>query len=132
MESRFLWKRLSWPLQAVVWLFAFYIAWNLFPHGYEKLAPTEGIINFFTSLGLPVWLVYVVGVIEVLAPIIMFAPQISYYGAVSVFIVMGFATYYSGAANSVTYISAFLALIVAVLTRPGFLRKKPKITKISV
>lgn len=102
------------------------------PNGYSKLLQEQGLIDFFASLGLPLYLMIAVGVVEVFGPVLMLIPQVSFYGATPVFVVMSFATYYNGGSDSVTYISAFLALLIAVLTRPGILRKKQSITKISI
>lgn len=132
MESRFLWKRLSWPLQIVVWIFAIFISVNIIDNGYDKLIQEQGLVDYFASLGFSIPIMMTVGTVEVVGPFLMLIPRISFYGAVPVFIVMCTATYYNAGSDSVTYISAFLALIVAVLTRPGLLRKKPEITKVSI
>lgn len=123
--------RLSWPIQVVVWIFAFYIAWNLVSRGYSKLQLNENTIQFFASLTYPVWVLIMVGVVELAAPFLLFLPRVNFYGAVPIVVVMGFASYHSSW-DSVPIIIGFLALIIAILTRPGLLRKKPMITKVSI
>lgn len=130
MNPVFVWKRLSLPLQIVVWLLAFYVAWNVIPNGYGKLADGSGF-GIFESNNLPYWLFIIVGVIEVFGSLAMFIPKISFYGAFPLFVVMSSASYFNGW-NTATIVYAVFALIIAILMRPGFFRKKPEITKISI
>lgn len=130
MESRFFGKRLSWPLQILVWALSLYVAWMVIPKGYGKLADYSAL-GFFESLGLSFEVMIAVGIVEVFGVLMMFIPRISFYGATSVFIVLSFAAYYDGGLPS-TIALVIISLIVAVLTRPGILRKKPEITKVSI
>jgi len=140
METRFLWKRISWPSQIIVWLFSFYIAWNLIPAGFQKLLSESSQISLFESLSIPLFLLIIVGIVEILGPVLMFIPKVSFYGSSSVFVVMSCATYLTRSNFSLSLESilspplliAIISLIIAVLTRPGLLRKKPNITKISI
>lgn len=130
--NQFLGKRLSWPIQIVVWIFALYIAWNIMDNGYEKLLQTPEIIAFFQSLGLPIWIMIATGIVETVGAALLFLPWISFYAAVAVTVVMATATYFNAGSDWVTINSLVLAVIIAIFTRPGFLRKKPIITKISI
>ena len=125
-------KRLSWPVQIVLWIFAFYIAWNIMDNGYAKLMQDPGTMQFFESIGLPAYAMMAAGVVEFVGPILLFLPWVSFYAAAAVAVVMATATYYNGSSDWVTINSLVLAIIIAIFTRPGFLRKKPIITKITI
>jgi len=131
MESRLLSKKLSWPIQIVIWLFAFYIAWNVIPHGYQKLMMDPGVVGFFNSIGVPVYGMIAAGIVEVFGSLLLFIPRISFYGAVPLIVVMLTAGYYSNW-DMVTVTAAFLSAVIAVLSKPRFLGKRPEITKISI
>jgi uncharacterized membrane protein YphA (DoxX/SURF4 family) len=131
MKSRFLDKNVSLPLQIIVWLFAFYLAWKIVPKGFDKLEDIAKTIDFFAKLGYPAFLAYVVGVLEIIAPLAIFIPRISFYGAVPTAVIM-FVASYSVNWNTNPLTLGIIALIIAILTRPGYLRKKAQITKISI
>ncbi|MDP2690884.1 MAG: DoxX family protein [bacterium] len=129
MKNRFFWNRLPWVQQIAVWALDFYVAWNVLPRGYQKLMNLEKTTGFFVGLGLPSWLAAIVGALEIIAPLLMFIPQTAYYAAVTLFVIMVSAAYYSNWGTLPLTLAA-ISLIVAILTRPGFLRKAAKITKI--
>ncbi|MDP3976272.1 MAG: DoxX family membrane protein [bacterium] len=130
--NSFLWgKRASWPLQIAVWLLAFYVAWNMIPAGWPKLMAYNSDVNMFEGFGLPQWLVVVVGAVEVFAPLLLFIPQVSFYGALPLVIVMAAATYYSGGHHMAITLGV-LSLIIAIVIRPGWLKKKPIVTTIHI
>src|SRR5690606_35997410 len=134
MESRFWNPYVGKIVQVVLLALSFYVAWYVVPRGYGKLTNIPGTISFFATLGFPAFLVYVVGVLEILGPVLMLIPRISFYGAVPTFVIMLTA---SISTNDISFSSlplklAVVSLIVAFLARPGYLRKKKKITKISI
>lgn len=130
MESRFLDKRVSLPFQILVWALSFYVAWYVVPKGYEKLMDIPGTIEFFAKLGFPAFMAYVVGILEIAAPIAMLIPRLSFYGAVPTTVIMLVASY-SMSWNTWPMALGVLSLVVAIIARPGYLRKKQVITKIS-
>lgn len=130
MESRFLDKRVSLPFQILVWAVAFYVAWYVVPKGYDKLMDVPGTIEFFAKLGFPAFLAYVVGVLEIAGPLMMLVPRLAFYGAVPTAVIL-FVASYSMSWNTWPLTLAALSLVVAIIARPGYLRKKQVITKIS-
>lgn len=130
MKSRVWGKRLSWPLQILVWALTLYVAYNLVPMGYGKVADFQ-MYDFFEQLGFPFWLFMTVGIIEIAGPILMLVPKLSFYAAVPTFAVMLSASYFNGWTTN-TIIFAVVALAIAILMRPGFLKKRPSITTISI
>lgn len=115
----------------VLWFFAFYSAWKLIPAGYTKWANPADSLTFFEGMGYGAVIFWAVTVIELVFPLGLFFHKISFYAASSIAVVMAFASYHSGwALDPITL--TVLALLIAVLTRPQFLRKKAKITKISI
>lgn len=130
--NQFLGKRLSWPIQIVVWIFALYIAVSIIDNGYAKLTQDPGTIQFFESIGVPFSAMMAAGIVEVVGSILLFVPWISFYAAVAVAVVMATATYFNVGSDWVTINSLVLAIIIAIFSRPGFLRKKPIITKITI
>ena len=132
MNSWFLGKRLPWLQQIAVWIFAFYVSWNIVDNGYQKLTLDPDTSSFFLSIGLPIKAMVMAGIVEVFGSLLLFIPQISFYAAIPVFLVMGTASYYNQASDPVTMISAVSALIIALLSRPPLLRKNSPITKIIV
>lgn len=130
MESRFLDKRVSLPLQILVWALSFYVAWYVVPKGYEKLMDIPGTMQFFASLNIPGYFAYIVGALEMAGPLMMLIPRLSFYGAVPTTVIMLMASY-SMSWNTWPMALGVLALVVAIIARPGYLRKKQVITKIS-
>lgn len=130
MESRFLDKRVSLPFQILVWALSFYVAWYVVPKGYDKLLDIPGTIEFFAKLGFPAFLAYVVGVLEIAGPLLMLIPRLSFYGAVPTAVIL-FVASYSMNWNTWPMTLAVLSLVVAIIARPAYLRKKKTITKIS-
>lgn len=131
MESQLLGKSLSMPLKIIIWLLSFYIAWNLIPQGYLKLTLDPSTVQFFESLQLPRVALIGSGIVEVVGSISLFFPPVSFYGALPIVAVMLAATYYNGGLIT-TILMGLFALIISIITRPKFLRKKIEITKISV
>jgi uncharacterized membrane protein YphA (DoxX/SURF4 family) len=131
MESRFWDKNVGKVLQVFVWILAFYVAWYVVPKGYEKLIDIPATMTFFGTLGIPGYMAYISGIAELAGPILMLVPRLAFYGAVPVSINMFVASYSTGW-HTWPLTLAVLALIVAVITRPGFLRKQKVITKISI
>jgi uncharacterized membrane protein YphA (DoxX/SURF4 family) len=130
MESRVWGKRLSWPLQILVWALTLYIAYYLVPAGYGKVFDFQ-FYSFFEELGLPFWLFITVGIVEIAGPLLMLVPKLSFYAALPTVAVMASASYFNGwSIDTISY--AVIALIVAILMRPGFLKKSPPITTISI
>lgn len=132
MNSRFLGKRIAWLQQIAVWIMAFYISWNIVDNGYQKLTLDPNTFSFFESMGLPVSAMVMTGAVEVFGSLLLFIPQVSFYAALPVTLVMATASYYNQASDPVTIISAVFALIIAILSRPPVFRKNPPITKIIV
>lgn len=131
MESRFWDKNVGKVLQIFLWIITFYVAWYVVPKGYEKLVDIPGTMEFFMSLGIPGYMAYVSGVIELLGPLMMFVPRLAFYGAAPVTINMLVASY-STEWHTWPLTLAVLSLIVAIIARPAYLRKKKQITKISI
>lgn len=130
MESRFLDKRVSLPFQILVWVLSFYVAWYVVPKGYEKLMDIPGTMQFFASLNIPGYFAYIVGVLEIAGPLMMLVPRLAFYGAVPTAVIL-FVASYSMSWNTWPLTLAALSLVVAIIARPGYLRKKQVITKIS-
>jgi uncharacterized membrane protein YphA (DoxX/SURF4 family) len=130
MESRVWGKRLSWPLQILVWALTLYVAYKLVPAGYGKVFDFQGA-DFFEQLGLPFWIFVSCGVVELAGPLLMLVPKVSFYAALPTAVVMAAASFYNGWLAE-TIILALICLVVAVLMRPGFLKKSPPITTISI
>ncbi|MGE3278881.1 MAG: DoxX family protein [Candidatus Altimarinota bacterium] len=131
MESRFWDKNVGKVLQIFLWIIAFYVAWYVVPKGYEKLVDIPGTMEFFISLGIPGSLASVSGIVELVGPLMMLVPRLAFYGAVPVTINMLVASYSVGW-NTWPLTLAVLSLIVVIIARPSFLRKKKQITKISI
>ncbi len=132
MKSRLWGKRLSIPLQVLVWIAVLVIAYYVMPKGYEKVFDyTNGPLDFFTSLGLSFWILMVVGVLEIVSPIMMLIPRVSFYGAVPLAVIMFTASYYVGWATTPLLLGV-ASLVVAFLMRPAFLKKAPTVTTVSV
>lgn len=131
MEHRFFGNRLPWIQQIMIWIFCLYIAWDIMDNGYGKLIQEPGITTFFAELEFSVFIMQAVGVVEFFGPLLLFIPQISFYMAFPIMVVMATASYYNSW-NSETLIPLFLSLIIAYLSRPGFLKPKKIITMISV
>lgn len=132
MNSRFLGKRLPWLQQIAVWILAFYISWNIVDNGYQKLTLDPNTSAYFESIGVPVAAMIMAGAVEVFGSLLLFIPQVSFYLAPAVTLVMATASYYNQASDPVTIISAVFALIIGILSRPPVFRKSPPITKIIV
>ena len=124
-------KHISLPVQIGIWIIAFYVAWYVVPKGYEKLMDIPGTIEFFVGLGIPAYFAYIVGVLELACPILMLIPRLAFYGAVPLTVVL-FTASFNMNWNTWPMTLAALSLIVAILARPGYLKKKPTITKISI
>ena len=118
-------------MKILIWILAVIVAVIVIPKGIDKYSALEATIGFFGGLGYPAWLVYVVGTLEIAAPLLMFLPRLSFYGALPLFVIMCFASYHSGW-NTTPMAVGLLSLFVALTTRPGILRKKPQITKIEI
>ncbi|MDF2378936.1 MAG: hypothetical protein P1V18_01785 [Candidatus Gracilibacteria bacterium] len=128
--------RASWPTQMIVWFFAAYCAFVMVGSGFGKVMAPEAFGSY------PIWLMWIVGLIEVVGPLMMFVPRTSFYGAAPVAVVMAVASYHAMSFMEVTTflgymqmpptIAAILALIVAIVMRPDCLRKKAPIIKVSV
>lgn len=118
-------------MKIVFWILAVVVAAMVIPKGIDKFTALESSISYFAGLGLPVALVYAVGVVEIAGPLLMFVPRANFYGAFPLFVVMAFASYFSGW-NTTPIGVGLLCLFVAVMTRPDLLRKKAEITKISI
>jgi len=131
MESRLLGPQQNKVLKIVFWILAVIVAAMVIPKGVDKFSALEGTIGYFAGLGLPAALVYAVGVIEIAGPLVMFVPRANFYGAFPLFVVMAFASYFSGW-NTTPIGIGLLCLFVALMTRPAILRKKAEITKISI
>lgn len=130
MESRLWGKRLSWPLQIVVWALSLYVAWNLVPMGYGKVFDYQ-MMSFFQDLGLPFWVFIASGIVEFAGPLLMFVPKVSFYAALPTAVVMAGASFYNGWSMETLLYTAII-LVIAVLMRPGFLKKQPTVTTISI
>lgn len=117
--------RASWPVQIVVWFFAAYVAWSLVSLGYGKIMDPQAKFMF------PAWVMMIVGIVEVVGPLMMFIPRTAFYGSLPVAVVMGVAWVMTGLVMP-HLVLIVLSLIVAYVMRPDYLRKKAPITKISV
>jgi len=131
MESRFWDKNVGKVLQIFLWILTFYVAWYVVPKGYEKLVDIPGTMEFFMSLGIPGYMAYASGIVELVGPLMMFVPRLAFYGAVPVTINMLVASYSTGW-HTWPLTLAILSLIVAIIARPAYLRKRKQITKISI
>ena len=69
------------PSVAAVWLLSLYLIYNFLPRAYMKLTSADMMFGAFASWGYPSWLVYVVGVLELVAPLILLVPRVAKFGA---------------------------------------------------
>lgn len=69
------------PSVAAVWLLSLYLIYDFLPRAIMKLTGPDMLFQAFAGWGYPSWLVYVVGVIELVAPLTLLVPRIAKYGA---------------------------------------------------
>ncbi len=131
MASPLLGKKLGKVMTYVLWFFAFYITWKLVPAGYGKWMDPTTSLGFFESMGYGAAIFWAVTIIELVVPFGLFFHKISFYAASSITVVMAFASFHSGWDFNPLSLTV-LALIIAIMTRPQFLRKTAKITKITI
>jgi hypothetical protein len=112
----------------------YYLAWM---HGVPKLQADPGLVSFFTdTIGFGVVAMYVAGIAETFGPILMLHWKTSFWGALLVLVNSLTASYvvYSLGNGFDTKLVVIIVVtaIVAWMMRPGFLRKAPEVTTVSV
>jgi hypothetical protein len=126
-------SKMYWGISVVVALYLLYKV--SYAEGLAKLQAAPGNIEFFNSLGFGIIGMYLSGFGEVFGPILMLHWKTSFYGAMLIavnFSVATYAIYSGGQSNVMLFVFLALGLVVAWLMRPGFLRKTPEITTVSV
>lgn len=69
------------PSVAAVWLLSLYLIYNFLPYAYMKLTSADTLFGTFASWGYPSWLVYVVGIVELVGPLMLLVPRVARFGA---------------------------------------------------
>ena len=125
-------SRVFWGVSILVGLVLLYKVSYL--HGIGKLTDAERLVGFFgQALGFGIWSVYLAGAGEVVGPLLMLYWRTAFWGGFLTAVPMAvasFVVYQSGSFPLETLIYFGMSALVMWMMRPGFLRKKPEITKV--
>jgi putative oxidoreductase len=112
------------------WVVAVLLALAFLGAGFTKLSSQPMMVTEFTAFGLPMWFMYVTGVIEVVSAVLVLIPRLSGIGAALLVCVMVGAlvahiSHGQAAMIGVPVVLLVLAIVLGTLrgwSRPGTLR----------
>ena len=112
-------------VDALLWLFALFLAWVFIRQGVAKFSDTSGWARAFRVWHFPVWFRVLIGVLETSAALLLLTRRTAFAGAVIVILVMlgAMGTHvYWGQPRQVTseILPLFLATMVAIGRRKSF------------
>jgi uncharacterized membrane protein YphA (DoxX/SURF4 family) len=117
-------------LEAVLWIFALFLAWIFIRQGIAKFDDTSGWAQAFRTWHFPVWFRILIGVLETSAALLLLWKRTAFAGAAIIIVVMlgAMATHvYWGRPGQVTseILPLFLSTMVALGRRKSFLLFPP-------
>lgn len=117
-------------LDAVLWVFALFLAWVFIRQGTAKFSDTSGWARAFRVWHFPVWFRVLIGVLETSAALLLLTRRTAFAGAVIIILVMlgAMSTHlYWGQSRQVTseILPLFLATMVAIGRRKSFFLFRP-------
>lgn len=117
--------------EAVLWVFALFLAWIFFRQGIAKFDETSGWATAFRTWHFPVWFRILIGVLETSAALLLLWKRTAFAGAVIIMVVMlgAMGTHvYWGRPGQVTseVLPLVLSAIVALGRRKSFLLHWPR------
>ncbi len=76
------------PSVAAVWLLSLYLIYDFLPRAFMKLSGPDMLFQAFAGWGYPTWFVYVIGAVELIAPLMLLVPRIAKFGAAILAVLM--------------------------------------------
>jgi uncharacterized membrane protein YphA (DoxX/SURF4 family) len=129
-------NRRTLALEAVLWLFALFLAWIFIRQGLAKFSDTSGWSNAFRAWHFPVWFRLLIGSLEVAAAALLLTPRTALAGAAIIIVVMlgGMGTHlYWGHPEHMTseILPLFLASLIALGRRTSFFLQPVRLTNVA-